>query len=927
MAAKKFRFVSPGVKINEIDRSRLPTLPGQIGPVVIGRSLKGPSMVPVTVNSYEEFVQKFGEPSPGLGSNDIWRNGNDTAPTYGAYAAQAWLASSSPLTFVKLAGVKAEGASAGGLPGWKTDNTLTTLTSSNGGAMGLFLAKSGSAETGSLAAIFYVQTGSIILSGTAADGSTLVEGACVLIKSRDPVAPEFRMKIKNHDSSKVEDVVFDFDKNSNKFIRKVFNTNPTLTNAAITNPDLLKCYWLGETFEDHLSAADLLDSNTVAFVAGLKNATGDLGVFQHQATPAQTGWVFSQHLSDNTGSFDPATDTVPLFRFVAGEGLGSDWEQNNYKISIFDIKPPRNSYQKYGTFSVGIRNMEDTDKSPEFVEVFSNLTLDPASPDYIAARIGDRRVVWNIDLDGEGRYVEVGDYDNNSKLIRVEMNPAAAGIDGGLLPAGFFGPTRYKTMDITSAGAVGAGAVITQSVPGVVNPSKVVETYGGSLQVVFPRMPIVVSASSAGLLDETRAYFGIESADPMKQSVKDLLKIKPVGFDSHTVGTNQSLEYSFVFTLDDIVYDSANSSSYWLEGSRKAGTSYTAQSSFTELIQTREYNKFTMPLFAGFDGLDVTEKDSFNNTLLAQSADEKLNFALHSAKRAVRSLKDPEVLDMNILTVPGIHNGSVVKEAIRVCENRGDCLAIIDVNSGYRTAAEIADNSLEIGDVARVVSGVRNEFNSSYACAYYPWVQIRDPNFGVKTWIPPSIVAFGTMASSQENSEVWFAPAGFNRGGLSVGSSGLNVLSVREKLTSKQRDALYEVGVNPIASFPSEGIVIFGQKTLQAFPSALDRINVRRLVIFLKKEISRIAANVLFEPNVQDTWRRFTSPATTLLESVKGGLGIADYRLVLDETTTTPEEIDRNMMYAKLFIKPVYAIEFIGIDFIITNTGASFDDV
>jgi len=204
---------------------------------------------------------------------------------------------------------------------------------------------------------------------------------------------------------------------------------------------------------------------------------------------------------------------------------------------------------------------------------------------------------------------------------------------------------------------------------------------------------------------------------------------------------------------------------------------------------------------------------------------------------------------------------------------------------------------------------------------------MQDDNTANKLWIPPSVVAFGTMASSQEDSEVWFAPAGFNRGGLSLGSSGLSVLNVRDKLTAKNRDALYERNVNPIASFPNEGLVIFGQKTLQAVPSALDRINVRRLVIFLKKEISTIAAGLLFEPNVEQTWKRFVVPTTRLLEEVKTGFGISDYRVVLDNTTTTAEEIDRNMMYAKLFIKPVYAIEFIGIDFVITNTGASFDDL
>jgi uncharacterized protein len=145
-------------------------------------------------------------------------------------------------------------------------------------------------------------------------------------------------------------------------------------------------------------------------------------------------------------------------------------------------------------------------------------------------------------------------------------------------------------------------------------------------------------------------------------------------------------------------------------------------------------------------------------------------------------------------------------------------------------------------------------------------------------------------------------------------------------LTSKQRDKLYEVNINPIASFPAEGIVIFGQKTLQLTPSALDRINVRRLLVFLKKEISRIASTTLFEPNVETTWASFRSRADLLLNTVKQGLGLADYKLVLDETTTTPDLIDRNVMYAKVYLKPARAIEFIALDFIITRSGASFED-
>ena len=161
---------------------------------------------------------------------------------------------------------------------------------------------------------------------------------------------------------------------------------------------------------------------------------------------------------------------------------------------------------------------------------------------------------------------------------------------------------------------------------------------------------------------------------------------------------------------------------------------------------------------------------------------------------------------------------------------------------------------------------------------------------------------------------------------MTDGSAGLPVTAVTEKLSSKDRDKLYGANINPIASFPSEGIVVFGQKTLQVTPSALDRINVRRLMIFIKKEVSRIAASILFDQNVSVTWQRFTGQVEPLLSSVKVRLGLTDFKVILDETTTTPDLIDRNILYAKIFLKPARAIEFIAIDFNITRTGAAFED-
>jgi hypothetical protein len=172
----------------------------------------------------------------------------------------------------------------------------------------------------------------------------------------------------------------------------------------------------------------------------------------------------------------------------------------------------------------------------------------------------------------------------------------------------------------------------------------------------------------------------------------------------------------------------------------------------------------------------------------------------------------------------------------------------------------------------------------------------------------------------------WFAPAGFTRGGLSDGAAGIPVVQVETRLTKDERDDLYLAKVNPIAQFPQEGLVIFGQKTLQATPSALDRINVRRLMIFLKKEISRAAKSLLFDPNTRVTWNRFVGMVKPLLLSVKVRLGLEDFKLILDETTTTPDLIDQNIMYAKIILKPTRTIEFIAIDFVITDSGASFED-
>lgn len=959
MSIKKFKFVSPGVQMKELDQSQLPKLPDPIGPVVFGRSRKGPALIPTTVNSYLEFVEMFGYPVRGAGTGDIWRDGNTTSPTYGAYAAEAYLRNAQPLTFVRLLGTDSDNATSAdtATAGWTTENTSAGATNAvNGGAVGLWVIPSASAGyaseiTGALAAVFYLDKGSMRLVGTdSANTDVGALGAATLVESIGS-SYEFRLVVEDENGASAKDTAFNFNPNSAKYIRKVFNTNPTLTNDEVTPAASLKNYFLGETFESHLKTVVSETSGNVAgnvygFVAALENSTINHADFKGvEASAAKSGWVIGQDLNTITGSFQ-AAEMPELFRFVVNKGDGSgEYEQNNVKISVTDIQPSNSSFDRYGTFTVEVRKIDDTDTAKEVIEVYPQLSLNPNSLNYIAKKIGDMNVAWDKT---ERRHREYGDFPNVSNIVRVEVNPIVeqGGLEPELLPFGFFGPTRFKPIDLVSGSAVAATALMvgsgsmpdstlagggTIAIPGIT-------AFSASLE--FPTMQLRFSSSDAGTLSPADAYFGVINqkvgAQKFDEDVRDLVRVKPDGVDSHIAGT--ATEYQFVFSLDDVISTSGSTNqSYWLSGSRASGRSTTAVAAAAsgsgegyKAIINRGHDKFTLPIFGGFDGLDITERDPFRNAFLTKGgADQDANYAVYSLKQAIDSVRDPEVLDINLAAIPGITVPGVTNHLVDTVEARADALAIIDIEGGYTPSHESNNaESARLGSVSATITALKaRSFNTSYACTYYPWVRVNDSQSGFPVWMPPSVVALGTMASSQKKSQVWMAPAGFNRGGLTNGSSGLQVTNVREKLTQTQRDKLYEVNINPIASFPSEGIVIFGQKTLKSTASALDRINVRRLLIHLKKEISKISNGILFDQNLKVTWARFLTQVKPFLESVQTNFGLSDFRVILDESTTTADLIDRNIMYAKIFLKPARAIEFIALDFVVARTGASFEDL
>jgi len=1107
MSSRKFKFISPGIFINEIDKSQLPGLPALVGPALIGRFERGPTLKPTQVNSFEQFVQTFGEPIPGGKGGDVFRDGNYTAPTYAAYAAQAWLRNNSPVTVVRLLGDTNKDATAGGdsYAGWKTDNILpTTDGTTNGGAYGLFIAQhsaltytltpgtftgegqqvivvqltgssnaainsdasstsatrfntgsdgtaaavaatfasavnatttgfsatvssgvvtltapgtnanvvitSGSTAgifsltnsagtvipnstaepvtasltptTGTLAAIWYLDQGSIMLSGTKLDcGAASVTGSGLFLR---PVENSnvYKVIITSNGTTKVEETSFDFSKSSGRFIRKRFNTNPTLTNSTIT--DTAKTYFLGETFEGEVNSKITLSDKSRLFGAIVPltspNETSFTGgdfkftyskINQGQGVIGKTGWFISQDISTDYVNYNPA-DMTKLFRLngrLTREGV-----QKEVKISIKDIRKSPDPNNDYGTFTVAIRDIRDTDADPIYLEQFNNCNLNPFSDNYIGKLIGDKFEEWDYD---SKLYKEYGDFQNNSDYIRVEVanDVRNASTNPTFLPFGVIGPPRFRGFYITGSGQLkdfgdnvalataGTGTLVKSGLDYVgtletTNTNRTIYT-GSETGIVktkfnFPELRLRVSSSEGFIIDPTDAFFGVDTtynSNEFNYSVRDVIRAKPDAVNSHDADGNDT-ETSWTFSLDNIrnikVSTSGYTGSYGTHAAYDTSarvnqfsyTSHTGSAGQTnvpinaatasyENVLDAGFDRFTTCLHGGFDGLDIKEREPFRNTFL-DGAGEDTNYAYNSLALAIDSLRDTERVEFNLVAMPGVTNNSLNSKLVRMAENRGDSLAIIDLKNGYVADTEGTQSVQDrLGSVNQTVNNLNQNLrlNSSYGAAYYPWVQIRDTINGATLWAPPSIAAIGAFSYSEAVSDLWFAPAGFTRGGLSSNNAaGLPVVGVRQRLTSKERDKLYENNVNPIASFPAEGIVIFGQKTLQTTPSALDRINVRRLVIFLKREVSRIAATLLFDQNVQVTWNRFRGQVENLLGGVQAGLGLTDYRVILDETTTTPDLIDRNILYAKIFVKPARAIEFIAIDFIITDSGASFND-
>jgi len=1009
---RKFKFISPGVYVDEIDNSQIPTAPTSVGPLVIGRSRRGPGNKPVLVESYADFVETFGDPVPGGASTDVWREGSLAAPTYAPYAAQAWLRNNGPLTFMRVLGDESSNATSAGKAGWRVPNPAAT--EAGGGVFALVVWPSSSAGvatvplSGAIAAQIYMPQGRVLLSGALANekephgGSGGASGFYGCLLRRMPNQDSIKLIFTGTAGGTSKEVLVSVDPSKPNFIRQALNTNPAVTNSSITDSSSRKYwfgnattgadYWLGESFEYSLAASGSssigllgagMGSNPIyACIIPMAESAATVTKYQSDfegaAIRGSTGWFISQDLTADTASYYPRNQQ-PLFRCEALTA-GAD-VQRRVKISISNIKAPVGDYEDWGTFSLLVREIDDTDNLPKILERWDEINLNPASPNYIAAKIGDKYEVYDATNE---RNIEYGEFTNRSNYIRVVMNETVAqgGGETRWLPFGVWGPPKYRDVGYASGSlgwdsnlhnvsteARGATLTMLHATSSVVyGESGWLAGHGGDamlhglrgtmnlsyLAIRNPSIPLRKLSNWGSPKTLKNTYWGARSGRSASDTFfakqcHDMLR--PRSFDVQSAGENAnpaSMDYdvqdqetanittsaittAWVFSLDDVGYaqgTNANNGYWYKRNNRKSGGSLSASGSYTTTLAAG-IDRFTTFLHGGTDGYNVKESEPFNQTAMT-ATDEDTSYALYSLRKAINIASDKDNIQMNAVTMPGIWRPAVTNKLLEAAQDRADSLALIDIQYGWTPQSEgtgdsQSRNSGNTPTQAADTLAARS-INNSYGATYYPWVRILDTNTNRSLWAPPTVAALGVLSTTDRLQAPWFAPAGFTRGGLTEGAAGIPVLDVSKRLTADDRDKLYENNINPIAKFPAEGIVVFGQKTLQQTASALDRINVRRLMIYLKREISFIASRLLFGPNQKVTWDRFLGQANPLLESVKSSFGIEEFRLVLDESTTTPDLVDRNIIYAKLLVKPTRAVEFFAIDFVVTNSGAGFED-
>jgi len=626
-----------------------------------------------------------------------------------------------------------------------------------------------------------------------------------------------------------------------------------------------------------------------------------------------------------------------------------------YKISIENLAPASSEEDLFGTFDLIVRDIEDTDDDKIILESYRGLSLNPSSERFIARAIGDQNIFFDFDKSTASQKIVIeGNFPNVSSKIRVEVTDEVLNgeIEPEALPSGFRGKYHLVTSgsapltSMDGAYLEAADALKRAVEPPVpfrkniaigVDPKKVANRnlYWG---VQFEKKISVTEPNKGTEQDETVLSYtkylpdfmtsnqnmvvgdnegtpdsvanGILDADRFNNNQFSLEKIRVVTGSNGKADLKTVDQWTYVRQGNIVADDTAKTRAFNL-------------ASDLSLLGVRSLAKFSFGLQGGFDGVNIfnrNEKDLSNRAII-----EEMNFVargqdegptVKTYRKALDIMGITSEVDINVLAIPGIRHSVITDAAITTVEARFDAIYIMDVEE-RDTVNSVVTSSLQDINVQNTVNTfVGRALDSSFAAAYFPDVIIRDPTTNTNVRVPPSVGVIGAYALNDAIAFPWFAPAGFTRGAMARVSSAAVLLN-RENL-----DDLYEADINPITAFPGgPGVVVWGQKTLLAAQSALDRISVRRLLLELRRRVRRVAEGFLFEPNREDTLNRFSARVNPILNRVQEQAGVDRYRVRIDTTTTTQADIENNTIRGVIFIQPTRTAEFVQLDFVVTNSG------
>jgi hypothetical protein len=996
-------FKSPNFYEREFDRSA-PRKKEPVGvpAAAIGTANKGPAFVPVTVSDFNEFNSVFGGLSPKhnatYGVNEFLKH--KSSFTFlrvlgaGANSSDEDIASTLLSGRVKNAGFKLEGSLVGagdtrhvgcvqflaarhevasnesfGMPMF-TDNDSFSDSNFVNLVRGMVMLASGSRMM-----VLDGDQSSVdaFTAGGPDDIATVSSGKFKLV-----ISSALGNTFSNVDgNSGVKIFTASLDPSSADYFGKVLNTNP---DNFVKEQHLL--------YADFAVDAELASATLVATLSGSTETSLTSGEPATEMRKA-FGAFDTRFKAPRSTMFLSQPFGSTEYDLFAFESL-DDGEYANklYKISITNLKASLDESNQFGTFTVQIRDWNDTDTNPSVLESFTNCSLDPNADNYIAKLIGDRKVTYNFDAeeDAEKRIVTFGKYPNNSRYVRVVMSQAVErkNVPQVVLPFGFRGLEILKTNDLLTddspsdsrlAGLLGpsigsslSGSILppvpfrykvtrgeiptTAAWEGQPGPTESTNSqlYWG---IKFERNTLPLNANLSSeknrLLESYTKFLGIKQLDTLvtgsgadelcnnkfslskvvlsNTSVNDLTGTVSQHMKEAAYIRNADLDLS-TYTVPSII------------GNRITLAHILAKAGAASFNRFSQFTKFTNMMFGGFDGLNSLDAEarsmndkstSFDASggadvnyvspgfLTNQNGSGQSNSNVYSYVTAVNIMTDPMVTNLNILSVPGIRESFITDYTMKKVKEYGLAYYIMDIPSFDDKLERLYDDSPRKPDPIKTAIALDGRsIDNNYAGTYFPNVFIDDEQNNRRVKVPSSIAALGALAFNDRVAYPWFAPAGFNRASLEF------VKNVEVRLNVSDRDTLYESRINPIATFPKLGFVIYGQKTLQIAKSALDRVNVRRLLLEVKRTIIETAKKLPFEQNTPETRNTFVAEANQKLALIKQQSGVERFKVIMNETNNTAEDVDLNRVNGKIIIVPTRTFEFIAIDFIITNSGIEF---